>query len=1341
MTFLSSTTLSSATVTIVGGNAHDELSVASTLSGGITSSFSGATLTLTGTANLDSYHTALRMVSFETQGEMVDKTAKRTISATFTVCHTSTVCSASATVTIEVHPVNDLPTVSFATDTFAYTQDGAAVQIAAGMEFSDVDSTQLQGAAVQLMGNQCEGDVLAISPGTANIALSYNEATGALELAGTATVAQYQQAIRTLTFLPSNVCSSDRFIAIGLTDSTGSSSWSNQITVSICANLGSYNDLATSTLKSCPQGKFNDHRDTCATSCTSCDTGRFGGDVSTMPVTSDAHCAQCATGKYQDQAGQAECTECAAGTFGNFHTSPSSIAHCQACEVGKYNDVVGQTSCEACAAGHYADTQGSTACAMCSGCQKGEYYTGCTTGTSDSFCAVCAVGKFSVCPAGTDGLCHKAQCTSCLAGTFGDAAVERDSALHCTSCATGTFQGSTAATECSVCAAGTFAEQLGMTACESCVAGQYQASTAADACVACTAGKFGTPSAPQTDAAYCSHCPDGKYQTESGVHGVCTSCAAGKYAIVDEVVNDSEAHCAACGPGRYQDTVEFVEQCKQCPSLQFQAGFGALQCETCSDTTCSAGHFVSETCNPMGRTADRVCSPAPALSGVSGTIQFTETDVEAGSAGYDSMLCPAAAIAFAATLSSATITINGGNANDELTFSSSATIAGTFNPETRTLTLNGVHGASASVFQAALQSVRFRTAGEMLGVHTQRAITATIKVCHTPTEAAAAALVGAAGVCSNEQTVAININPVNDVPTVSGIASIATYTHGSPVPIASSAVVADPDHTTIERAVATIIDLQAGDVLSADVSAIAGVTATWTAAAGALEIAGTGTIAEYQQAIHAIHFHSTSGSLSTAPRSISIVIRDGLNATSTNDPLVSVEVCAAAGFYANADTQLITACASGSFQTATCATTCTSCAVGTFGDDKAAARSAAGHCVACSAGKYQTEVGQTSCLNCAAGKFGVAATPETVSSCQACAFGKSQSAEGQSSCTYCAVGRFAASTEASTCDACVPGRYANAVGRAQCTACEAGKASAAEGQASDATCTTCMDGSYAPAEGLTSCLPWATCPAGTSNSGASPLAAGSCEACASGTFQSSSTSVAEPCAGWTSCAAGQYITGQSATLAGTCQTCAVGEYSTAAIAQSFAGCTKCAAGKASGYNGATSEGSCTSCAAGQFAAAAGAGACIGCADGTFGAVGATTCTACAAASWQAWGTCSKSCEGGTRTRSRTITSTGPAAAAQCSTTQTGDCNLQACPHRVHCKHLKCRFKKVPNTADDYAVQVYHHHKDAPAVHHCKLYTQADGSTECHCHCWQTTPTMLSETVPSWTSQAIRGGHN
>ena len=125
----------------------------------------------------------------------------------------------------------------------------------------------------------------------------------------------------------------------------------------------------------------------------------------------------------------------------------------------------------------------------------------------------------------------------------------------------------------------------------------------------------------------------------------------------------------------------------------------------------------------------------------------------------------------------------------------------------------------------------------------------------------------------------------------------------------------------------------------------------------------------------------------------------------------------------------------------------------------------------------------------------------------------------------------------------------------------------------------------------------------------------------------------------------------------------------------------------------------------------------------------------------AWGTCSKSCEGGTRTRSRTISSTGPAAAAQCSTTQTGDCNLQACPHRVHCKHLKCRFKKVPNTADDYAVQVYHHHKDAPAVHHCKLYTQADGSTECHCHCWETTPTMLSETVPSWTSQAIRGGHN
>jgi hypothetical protein len=49
-------------------------------------------------------------------------------------------------------------------------------------------------------------------------------------------------------------------------------------------------------------------------------------------------------------------------------------------------------------------------------------------------------------------------------------------------------------------------------------------------------------------------------------------------------------------------------------------------------------------------------------------------------------------------------------------------------------------------------------------------------------------------------------------------------------------------------------------------------------------------------------------------------------------------------------------------------------------------------------------------------------------------------------------------------------------------------------------------------------------------------------------------------------------------------------------------------------------------------------------------------------------------------------------------------------------YLKCRFRQ--GSDGKYAIQVYHHHKEADLVHHCKMY-DAPGSTEdkeCHCFC-------------------------
>jgi hypothetical protein len=97
--------------------------------------------------------------------------------------------------------------------------------------------------------------------------------------------------------------------------------------------------------------------------------------------------------------------------------------------------------------------------------------------------------------------------------------------------------------------------------------------------------------------------------------------------------------------------------------------------------------------------------------------------------------------------------------------------------------------------------------------------------------------------------------------------------------------------------------------------------------------------------------------------------------------------------------------------------------------------------------------------------------------------------------------------------------------------------------------------------------------------------------------------------------------------------------------------------------------------------------------------------------------------------------------------------------------LQCRYEATGEDDESYAIQVYHHHKDAPAVHHCKLYNELDGTTACHCHCWSTLPdgeTVDDDDEPtevvrrlagadadededdeydvSWALQGIRGGN-
>ncbi|MFZ5527606.1 MAG: cadherin domain-containing protein [Pseudomonadota bacterium] len=219
-----STNLSGATVRITGNyvNGQDVLSFLT--QNGITGVWdaSTGTLTLTGTATVAQYQAALRSITY-TNGSDTPSTASRTVSFTVT---DGALNSTAATRTIAITAVNDAPVVTTTGGSSTYTENGSAVVVDSGLTVSDVDSTNLNGATVRITGNYVNGqDVLAFTNQN-GISGSWNASTGTLTLTGSATVAQYQAALRSITYANSseNPSTTSRTVSFTVTDSSSAAS-------------------------------------------------------------------------------------------------------------------------------------------------------------------------------------------------------------------------------------------------------------------------------------------------------------------------------------------------------------------------------------------------------------------------------------------------------------------------------------------------------------------------------------------------------------------------------------------------------------------------------------------------------------------------------------------------------------------------------------------------------------------------------------------------------------------------------------------------------------------------------------------------------------------------------------------------------------------------------------------------------------------------------------------------------------------------------------------------------------------------------------------------------------
>ncbi len=192
-----SANLTGATISISANFAGAQDSLDFTTVGGITGSYDSGTgvLTLSGTASVADYQAALRSVTYFNASE-----DPSTFTRTVTIVCSDGIDSGSTSRQISVTSVNDSPALTVNSTAQSYTENGAPVAIDGSLLASDVDNANLVGASVAITAGFASGEDVLSFANQGPISGSYDGGTGVLTLSGTATLAQYRAALRSVTY-------------------------------------------------------------------------------------------------------------------------------------------------------------------------------------------------------------------------------------------------------------------------------------------------------------------------------------------------------------------------------------------------------------------------------------------------------------------------------------------------------------------------------------------------------------------------------------------------------------------------------------------------------------------------------------------------------------------------------------------------------------------------------------------------------------------------------------------------------------------------------------------------------------------------------------------------------------------------------------------------------------------------------------------------------------------------------------------------------------------------------------------------------------------------------------
>ncbi|HYE85703.1 MAG TPA: VCBS domain-containing protein, partial [Vicinamibacterales bacterium] len=238
--------LASAAITLTNVKAGDVLAFTndgSTMGNIAVSSSLAGELTLTSagnTATAAEWQAALRSVTFSNTSESPDTTQR---SVTFRVNDGAANSNLLANRTVDITSVNDAPVVGGTPTTVAFIENGSAVAVNTSITLRDADTASMSGAAVAISNFVFGQDVLSFT-GQNGITGTFDTTTGVLTLSGSASVADYQAALRSITYSNASEAPNTTTRSIAVTVNDGAAA-SNTFTTSV--SVAAVNDAPTRT--------------------------------------------------------------------------------------------------------------------------------------------------------------------------------------------------------------------------------------------------------------------------------------------------------------------------------------------------------------------------------------------------------------------------------------------------------------------------------------------------------------------------------------------------------------------------------------------------------------------------------------------------------------------------------------------------------------------------------------------------------------------------------------------------------------------------------------------------------------------------------------------------------------------------------------------------------------------------------------------------------------------------------------------------------------------------------------------------------------------------------------